>query len=219
MTVSRTCIQYWNRKWYPACNTSTVWPNHRQGVVYMLSGGMKGRFFEPSQSKKANWKWKTLSWHRKVQVSFFSFSRLFLARRSNCHPFCPSLAIGTKNTGCAWDQILLLDWFYDLMFVYLTNTGFWLHWYEGKDMWVLGGKNHFLTPVNNWIHDCIRDWNPGLDPEVGSSLECEYSVIRGAAKAACYSPYVRRSLGGASTRSMGGKVRWVVGWVCGNMVY
>ena len=84
---------------------------------------------------------------------------------------------------------------------------------------MLGGKNHFLTPVQNCIHDCIWEWNTGLDPEVGSSLECEYSVTCGAAKAACYSPCVRRSLGEASARSMGGKVRWVVGWVCGRMVY
>ena len=93
------------------------------------------------------------------------------------------------------------------MVVYLTNTWFWFHWYEGKDMWALGGKNHFLTPVHIWIPDCIQDWNPRLEPEVGSSLECEYIVTRGAAHAACYSPCVRRSLGGASAGGMGGKVR------------
>ena len=80
-----------------------------------------------------------------------------------------------------------------------------------------GGKNHLLTPVHDWIHDCIRDWHPGLDSEVGSSLEYEYSVTHGAAKAAWYSPCVRRSLGGVSGRNLGGKVRWVVGWVCGRM--
>ena len=80
-----------------------------------------------------------------------------------------------------------------------------------------GGKNHLLTPVHDWIHDCIRDWHPGLDTEVGSSLEYEYSVTHGAAKAVWYSPCVRRSLGGVSGRNLGGKVRWVVGWVCGRM--
>ena len=43
-------------------------------------------------------------------------------------------------------------------------------------MRVLGVKNHFLTPVHDWIHDHIRDWHQGLDPELGSSLEYEYIV-------------------------------------------
>ena len=46
-----------------------------------------------------------------------------------------------------------------------------------------------------------------MEPEVGSSLEYKYSVTRGAAKAAWYSPHVRRSLGEATTSSLGGKVR------------
>ena len=56
-----------------------------------------------------------------------------------------------------------------------------------------------------------------LDPEVGSNLEYEYSVIHEAAKAAWYITCVRRSLGGASGRSLDRKLRWVVVWVCGRM--
>ena len=41
-----------------------------------------------------------------------------------------------------------------------------------------GGKNLFLTPAHDWIHNCFRDWHPGLDPEVGSSLEYKYSVTQ-----------------------------------------
>ena len=41
-----------------------------------------------------------------------------------------------------------------------------------------GFKNLFLTPGHDWIHDCIRDWHPGLDPDLGSSLEYEYSVTQ-----------------------------------------
>ena len=45
----------------------------------------------------------------------------------------------------------------------------------------VGGDNsYFLTPAHNWIHDWIRDWHPELDPKVGSILEYEYSVTRGA---------------------------------------
>ena len=33
-------------------------------------------------------------------------------------------------------------------------------------------------PVHDWIQDCIWDWYPGLDPEVGSSLEYEYIVTQ-----------------------------------------
>ena len=42
----------------------------------------------------------------------------------------------------------------------------------------LHGKNKFLTPANDWIHECIRDWHPGMDTEVGYSLEYEYSVTQ-----------------------------------------
>ena len=70
-----------------------------------------------------------------------------------------------------------------------------------------GGKNHFLTPAHDWIHNCIWDWHPGLDLEVGYSLEYEYSVTHGDANAAWYSPFVRRSLCWVSGRNLGGKVR------------
>ena len=83
---------------------------------------------------------------------------------------------------------------------------------------MLGGRNQFLTPAYNWTHDSIRYWHPGLGPEVGSSLEYEYIVTCGAVKAACYSPYVRQSLGGVGARILGGIVRWVVGLVCGRML-
>ena len=48
-----------------------------------------------------------------------------------------------------------------------------------------------------------------------SSLEYEYSVTRGATKEAWNSQYVRWSLGGAITSNVGGKGRWLVGWLCG----
>ena len=89
------------------------------------------------------------------------------------------------------------------MIAYLTDPGCWLHCYKDKSMQVLGDKNHFLTPAHDWIHYCIWDWHPGLDPKVGSSPEYEYSVTHEAAKTAWYSPCVRRSLGGVSGRSLG----------------
>ena len=41
-----------------------------------------------------------------------------------------------------------------------------------------GDENHFLTPVQDWIYGCIQDWYPGLDPELGSILEYEYSATK-----------------------------------------
>ena len=49
--------------------------------------------------------------------------------------------------------------------------------------------------------------HPGLELEVGSSLEYKYSVTRGDAKAAWYIPCVRWSLGGASASIVGEKGR------------
>ena len=57
--------------------------------------------------------------------------------------------------------------------------------------------------------------NPGLDPEVVSSLGYDYSVTCVASNAAWYNPNVRWSRGGSSARSDGGRMLWVVGWVCG----
>ena len=54
----------------------------------------------------------------------------------------------------------------------------------------------------------------GLDPEVGSNLEYEYSVTLVAAKVAWYTPCVILSRGGTSEMSDGGIIWWVVGWVC-----
>ena len=33
------CILEWTRMWDSALMTSTVWPNHYQGIIIMLSGG------------------------------------------------------------------------------------------------------------------------------------------------------------------------------------
>ena len=56
-----------------------------------------------------------------------------------------------------------------------------------------------------------------LDPEVGSSLDDEYSVTRVATKVAWYIPCVMWSRVGESGRSYGGRLEWVVGWVCGGL--
>ena len=48
-----------------------------------------------------------------------------------------------------------------------------------------------------------------------SSLDDKYSVTRVATEVAWYNPCVMWSRGGASGRSDGGILEWVVGWVCG----
>ena len=48
-----------------------------------------------------------------------------------------------------------------------------------------------------------------------SSLDDEYSVTCVATKVAWYIPCVIWSRGGASGRSDGGRLEWVVGWVYG----
>ena len=46
----------------------------------------------------------------------------------------------------------------DLMVAYLTNTGCWLQLISKKGYMSLQGKNILLTPVHDWIHNCIWDW-------------------------------------------------------------
>ena len=57
--------------------------------------------------------------------------------------------------------------------------------------------------------------HPGMDPEVGSSLDDEYSVIFVATEVAWYKTCVMWSRGGAIGRIDVGRLEWVVGWVCG----
>ena len=38
---------------------------------------------------------------------------------------------------------------------------------EGYVSW--GVYNIFLTPVRDWIHDCIRDWTRECDPDLNMS--------------------------------------------------
>ena len=50
---------------------------------------------------------------------------------------------------------------------------------------------------------------------MGSSLDEEYSVTCVATEVSLYSPCVVWSRGGVSGRSNGGRLEWVVSWVCG----
>ena len=68
------------------------------------------------------------------------------------------------------------------------------------------------------LNPCARldaQLHPGLEPEVGYSLDDKYSVTCVATEVAWYSPCVMWSRGGASGRSDGGRLEWVVGWVSG----
>ena len=64
---------------------------------------------------------------------------------------------------------------------------------------IFQGKNNFLTPVHDWIQDCIWDCHLGLELEVGSSLEYEYSVTQFLPG---YYIYVKRWDGGPVLRSV-----------------
>ena len=55
----------------------------------------------------------------------------------------------------------------------------------------------------------------GLDPEVGSRLDDEYSVTCAATEVAWYSPCVMWSRDGSSGRINGGNLEWLVSWVYG----
>ena len=58
---------------------------------------------------------------------------------------------------------------YNIMVAYISDPGCWLECYEEKFMWVLGGegKNHFLTPAQDWIHDWYSGLVSGIGPGSG----------------------------------------------------
>ena len=55
------CIRDWTWEWDPALNTSAVWPNLRQGIIAVLSGGTVGRFRKLIRAEEKGRKWKHLS--------------------------------------------------------------------------------------------------------------------------------------------------------------
>ena len=65
----------------------------------MLSGGMVGRFHEPSRSNKLIGRVKPLLGAKRRKSRGFLFVTSVWARRSGRRPFGPSLAIGPKQTG------------------------------------------------------------------------------------------------------------------------
>ena len=68
------------------------------------------------------------------------------------------------------------------------------------------------------LNPCVRldaGIHPGMDLEMGSSLDDEYSVTHVATEVAWYSPCVMWSRGGANGTNDGGRLEWVVCWVCG----
>ena len=52
---------------------------------------------------------------------------------------------------------------------YLIDTKFWLQWIIKKFCLSLHVKNILLTPVHDWIHECIWDWTRMWDPALNMS--------------------------------------------------
>ena len=75
---------------------------------------------------------------------------------------------------------------------------------------IWGVYNLHLTPAHNWMNELIRDWTQEFDQALNTSTLWPVWLP----KAACYSPCVRWSRGGASVRSDSGILVWVIGWVC-----
>ena len=55
--------------------TSTVWPNRRQGIITMLSGGAVGQYHEPAQIRLGT-KVKDASGAERCNSRVFTFSRI-----------------------------------------------------------------------------------------------------------------------------------------------
>ena len=66
------CNREWTQKWDLALMISTVWPNRRQGIISVLSGGAEGQFHKPNRGKKT--KVEKPSLKPKVEVLSFPLS-------------------------------------------------------------------------------------------------------------------------------------------------
>ena len=68
----------WTREWYSALNTSSVWPNRRQGIIFMVRVGRWGDFAsraDPSRGERS--KVETLEWRLKSLFRCFCLSPYF----------------------------------------------------------------------------------------------------------------------------------------------
>ena len=117
------CIQDWTREWDPALNTSTVWPNHRQGIIAMLSGGTVGRLCNPSQGERMNV--RTLMWRLLALLLCFLVSPYF------CFPefplfrvltVWPSSVRGGPKIQAMPGSALVRSKLHNLMVTYLTDA-------------------------------------------------------------------------------------------------
>ena len=100
------CIRYWTREGDPALNMIAVWPNRRQGIIAMWSGGTVGQFrkpirAEPRQKDEIGNTWVV----PKGATPVFPAFPVFLIPRLDPLPVFDGLTIFrkrvTKNTGYA----------------------------------------------------------------------------------------------------------------------
>ena len=131
-----------------------------------------GRPVSRSEQRKSEKSGKTLTVAKRCRSHFFPFTciwgqpvwlyNIFLTVQTSSAP-------GSPNMGYTWSQILLMEWLNKLMITYLTGAMFWLKWTSKRCYVSRQGKNIFITPLHNWIHNCIWEWKQKWDPSLMTS--------------------------------------------------
>ena len=201
-------IQAWTREWYPALMTSTVWPVWLPGDYHYVKrwdGGTITRAWSEAQERK----WKPDWYHLKALITgfllslhlgadiltiFHIFNRLIVFR-----PRAPKYRLCLAHPSLYFNLTTL--WFNTKPMLVSGNSE-----QVRESMWV-GRLRIYVYPLRmTWYTTAYC-----TGPEVGSSLDDEYSVTHVAVKAAWYSPCLRWSRSRVSGRIFGRKTVRVVG--------
>ena len=85
------CTWDWTRKWYPSLMKITVWPNHHQGIINILSGGTVVWFRDPAPRQTTKLETRLLLPKSAAPV-FYTFP-VFWGWWSDCLPFFDGLTV------------------------------------------------------------------------------------------------------------------------------
>ena len=170
-------IRDWTQEWDPDLNMSTVWPNCRQGIIAMLSGGTLVRFSELSRGERT--KVETLEWCLKALLPCFRLSPYFgfpsfpLFRVSTVWP---SSIRGGAKIQAMHGSALSMAKIHNIIVAYPISYRLTIVT-KRERMCELGG-------LESLLNTCVRldtQLHLILEPGVGSSLEYTYSVTHVAA--------------------------------------
>ena len=149
------------QKWDPYLMKKTLWPNFRQVIIAMLSGGAVGQFFEPAPRRGTKLKYASGARRRNSRV--FAFPCILGPPTQPSSIFLrvwPSSVRRVSKSTLWLGSSLATSYLNNLMVAYLTDAGCWLQWKRNERLRELAG----LEYIGNPCAQLDAQLHLGLDP-------------------------------------------------------